>query len=910
MTPCARLTKLLLAGACLSLTTAAAQTPPEPETPAADTTITSTETAEATEEVTVTATRRATKIQATPIAITAVGQKAIENAGVRETQSLTQVVPALAFPQSESSGSVTARIRGVGTQGSNPGLESAVGIFIDGVYRSRNSVAFGDLGDIQRVEVLRGPQGTLFGRNTSAGLISVITREPDMEKFSANASATYESFDGYYFNANVTGPVSDDAAFRLFGSYRKRDGFMRIFSGPALTERDGNAKEGWNLRGQFLWNPSESTSIRLIADAGHKDDECCYAAVLRPGGPGRAGGLTVYQAIQTVLGYPGTANVNTIEDQIGFANREHPQIVDEYGFSGEVNSDLGFGQLTSITAYRYWKLAGGSDADYTSADILWTDPDVGYQNFKTFTQEFRLTGSTGWADWLVGAFYAHETLDRETSTLNGSDTEAFFSRYRINPGSSTFTRNVLAGVLAQRPLAPAYAGGNTHALGTGLHDEYHQTSDSIAIFTHNTFTLTEQLKLTLGLRYTSETKEIDATYRTNAPAGCAYLESVYGLNPAGLSTQNVGATPAAPTAPTAATLYCVPWGRTALDVLTASAPLHQEKEENEFSGIATLAYAFNENLNVYATFSRGYKAGGFNLDRYYTVDNGTFAGSSIVRCPDGSDGSPAQRDLLGNIVTPANPYTCANPSVLVAPDLSFAPEMVDAYELGAKATLAGGDLLLNVALYHQTFENYQLNTFTGISFVVTSVPKVIADGIELDMTWFTPVDGLSFTGGLAWTDTRYGENLGDYDTPGSFLYENLNLYNLPGTNLTSAPVWTVTGGATYEAPVFGGSWRALAHADLRYTSDQRTGSNLDPVKTQDGYYLINLRFGLETEDERFAVEFWVKNALNERFYQIAFDAPTQGTAPAANNPNPADFSQIGAFLGEGRSMGLTIKTKF
>ena len=909
MTPCARLTKLLLAGACLSLTSAAAQTP-EAEKPAGDTTVTSAQTTDGSEEITVTATRRATKIQETPIAITAVGQKAIENAGVRETQSLTQVVPALSFPQSESSGSVTARIRGVGTQGSNPGLESAVGIFIDGVYRSRNSVAFGDLGDIQRVEVLRGPQGTLFGRNTSAGLISVITREPDMEKFSANASATYESFDGYYLNANVTGPVSDNAAFRLFGSYRKRDGFMRIFSGPALTERDGNAKEGWNFRGQFLWKPSETTSIRLIADAGHKDDECCYAAVLRPGGPGRPGGLTVYQVIQTVLGYQGTANVNTIEDQIGFANREHPQIVDEYGFSGEVNSDLGFGQLTSITAYRYWKLAGGSDADYTSADILWTDPEIGYQNFKTFTQEFRLTGSTSWADWLVGAFYAHETLDRETSTLNGSNTEAFFSRYRISPLSSTATRSVLAGVLAQRPLAPAYAGGNTHALGTGLHDEYHQTSDSIAIFTHNTFTLTEQLKLTLGLRYTSETKEIDATYRTNAPAGCAYLESVYGLNPAGLSTQNVGATPAAPTAPAAASLYCVPWGRTALDVLTASAPLHQEKEENEFSGIATLAYTFNDNLNVYATYSRGYKAGGFNLDRYYTVDNGTFAGSSIVRCPDGSDGSPAQRDLLGNIVTPANPYTCANPSVLVAPDLSFAPEFVDAYEIGAKATLAGGDLLLNVALYHQTFENYQLNTFTGISFVVTSVPKVIADGVELDMTWFTAVDGLSFTGGVAWTDTRYGENLGDYDTPGSFLYENLNLYNLPGTNLTSAPVWTVTGGATYEAPVFGGSWRALAHADLRYTSDQRTGSNLDPAKSQDGYYLINLRFGLETEDERIGIEFWVKNALNERYYQIAFDAPTQGTAPAANNPNPADFSQIGAFLGEGRSMGLTIKTKF
>jgi iron complex outermembrane receptor protein len=904
MTPCVRLTQLLLAGAALSLlgTTAYAQDPaPAATAPAGEVveTSTSTQTADDAEEITVTATRRATKIQSTPIAITAVGQKAIENAGIRETQSLTQVVPSLSFPQSESSGSVTARIRGVGTQGSNPGLESAVGIFIDGVYRSRNSVAFGDLGDIQRVEVLRGPQGTLFGRNTSAGLISVITREPDFDKFSANASGTYESFDGYYFNANVTGPVSDDAAFRLFGSYRKRDGFMAIKSGPLQTERDGNKKEGWNLRGQFQWNVSESTTVRLIGDYGHKDDECCYAAVWRPGGVGVSG--TEYNTLLAIKGYPVTGNSNTVNDQVGWANREHPQIVDEYGFSAEVNSDLGWGNLTSITAYRYWKLAGGSDADYTAADILWTDPDVGFQNFKTFTQEFRLTGSTDWADWLVGVFYSNETLDRETSTLNGTDTEAWLSRFNLSPVDNTRTRVVLGSILGptRRPTAPAYAGGNTHALGTGLHDYYNQTAESIALFTHNTFTLTEQLKLTLGLRYTSETKDVEATYRTVSPAGCAYLESVYGLNPLGrynTASPGVGSGDAAG-AP-AASLYCVPWGRSALDVLTATAPLTQTKDENEFSGIVTLAYAFNDDLNVYGTYSRGYKAGGFNLDRYFSVDNDTATGSSIVRCPDGSDG------------TVARPYTCAAPTTVIAPDLSFAPEFVDAFEIGAKTTLADGSLLLNLALYHQTFENYQLNTFTGISFVVTSVPKVIADGVELDMTWFTPVEGLSFTGGLAWSDTRYGENLGDLSTPGSFIFENPNLYNLPGQNLTSAPVWTVTAGGTYETPLFGGAWTGLAHFDLRYQSAQRTGSNLDPAKTQDGYYLVNFRFGLESEDERIAIELWMKNAFDERYAQITFDQPTQGSAPTATVPNPANFSQIGAFLAEPRTMGITLKTKF
>jgi outer membrane receptor protein involved in Fe transport len=903
-----RLTQLLLAGACLSVVPfAAAQAPADPAAPPVETTTTSTveATGDDSEELTVTATRRATNIQKTSIAITAVPEKAIENAGVRDTQSLTAVVPSLSFPQSESSGSVTARIRGVGTQGSNPGLESAVGVFIDGVYRSRNSVAFGDLGDLKRVEVLRGPQGTLFGRNTSAGLISVISREPSLDETVFNASATYESFKGYYLTGGVTAPiVQDEAGIRLFGSYRKRDGYMDILSGPVPTVRDGNAKDDWNLRGQLLWKPSESTSIRFIVDGAHKDDECCYAAVIRPGSFGRAGGQTVAGVIQTILGYPGTATVNTVEDQLGYANREHPQIVDEYGVSAEINSDLGWGALTSITAYRDWKLAGGSDADYTAADILWTDPSVGYQHFKTFTQEFRLAGSDGGVDWLVGAFYSNETLDRETSTLNGANTEGFMSLYRLG-ASPTQTRTTLAAVPLVRPGSPTYAAlygnQNTHALGTGLHDYYSQESESFAIFTHNTISITEALKLTLGLRYTSETKDVAATYRTNVNAGCAYQEGIFGLNPNG--TSNFGAGPGA-------AVYCLPWTRTALDVLTATAPLTQTKTEEEFSGVVTLAYEFSEDFNAYASFSRGYKAGGFNLDRYFSVDNGTFSGSSIVRCPDGSDGSPAQRDLLGNIITQARPYTCANPRNVVAPDLSFAPEFVDAYEIGAKASFLDGKLQVNMAVYHQIFTDYQLNTFTGISFVVTSVPEVQADGVELDVNWFTDIDGLSFNGGLAYNNTRYGKDLGDYATPGTFLYENPNLFLLPGENLTSAPTWTLTGGVTYEFPVMGGGWTGLVHMDARSVNNQRTGSNLDPFKTQEAYVLVNARLGLATEDETFAIELWAKNLFDERYYQISFDAPLQGDSPTAFNRAPTTFSQIGAFLGEPRTLGITLKTRF
>ena len=261
-------------------------------------------------------------------------------------------------------------------------------------------------------------------------------------------------------------------------------------------------------------------------------------------------------------------------------------------------------------------------------------------------------------------------------------------------------------------------------------------------------------------------------------------------------------------------------------------------------------------------------------------------------------------------ISPARPYTCATPTTVVAPDLSFAPEFVNAFELGIKSSLADGKVQLNVAVYHQEFENYQLNTFTGISFVVTSVPKVVADGVEIDLNWFTDIDGLSFNGGVAFNNTRYSKNLGDYATPGSFVYENPNLVFLPGENLTSAPTWTLTGGVTYEFPIGDGAWNGLFHMDARYNSDQRTGSNLDPAKQQNSYTVANLRVGVSTADEMFTIELWAQNVFDERYFQISFDAPTQGDAPTAFNRQPATFSQIGAFLAEPRTMGITLKTRF
>lgn len=881
MTPRVRLTRLLLAGACLSLLgTAHAQDAGADD--AAESTAAVTGTSDGREEVTVTATRRATKIQSTPIAITAVGEKAIENAGVRDTQSLTQVVPALSFPQSENSASVTARVRGVGTQGSNPGLESAVGIFIDGVVRSRNSVAFGDLGDIQRVEVLRGPQGTLFGRNTSAGLISVITKPPSLTEVQASASASYESFDGHYLTFGLSAPlIENELGVRVFGSLRKRDGYMDINPGVP-GERDGNNKDSWALRGQVLAAAGESTTLRIIVDAAHKDEECCYAATIRGAGPGGplVGGIPVGptgpQMINNILTYTGKASTNTVHDQIGYADHDYSQLIDEWGLSAELNSDLGWANFTSVTAYRDWEYTYGQDADFSGLDIIYLDRDgTNFQRFKTFTQEFRFAGETAWVDWLVGGFYSHEVLTRANSVKVGHGYEPFFIPWRTG-----------ASVAALRGGYSAFTGGlflPTDSLaqpGSGNLDFYKQTSESFALFTHNVFHVTDKFDVTLGLRWTTETKDLTADYngyKTNPsrPTPCEALEAVYGYNSAANPAVSGNATLAAFNR-----LACLPGGRGALVALTAGNAVHfQTRDETEFSGIVTLSYEVSDDINVYGTYSRGYKAGGFNLDRSYTVsatDN-----TSIVSGPVGSQ-------------------------TIVGPDTSFPAEMVDAYEIGAKFTLAGGNLNLNVAAYYQDFENFQLNTFSGISFFVTSVPEVISKGVELDASWFTDIDGLSFNFGVAYADARYGDGA----DMAAFAASQPALFYLPGNHLTSAPEWTLTAGFTYEFPVFGGSWMGLIHADTRYVSSQLTGSNLDPNKLQDGYALVNLRLGLATEDERFAIEFWARNLFDERYFQISFDAPLQGDAPTSLAPNPGTFSQIDAFLGEPLTMGITLKTRF
>ena len=208
----------------------------------------------------VTATRRASDVQDIPIAVTAVTPQELNRQGVNNIQTLSTVAPSFNIQSSQTESQGTSiRIRGIGTTGNNIGLESAVGVFIDGVYQSRPGVALGELVDVQQVEILRGPQGTLFGRNTTAGAVVVRNNPPDLNDFGGFVEATYGNYNFINVKGAVNAPVGETFGVRLTGAYRKRDGFLIDASG-----NDVNNKDRYMLRGQALWEPSPDMSLRSL----------------------------------------------------------------------------------------------------------------------------------------------------------------------------------------------------------------------------------------------------------------------------------------------------------------------------------------------------------------------------------------------------------------------------------------------------------------------------------------------------------------------------------------------------------------------------------------------------------------------------------------------------------------------
>ncbi|MGH7018615.1 MAG: TonB-dependent receptor, partial [Brevundimonas sp.] len=492
------------------------------------------------DDIIVTAQKREQNLQDVPIVVTTLSQEALNGAGVRDIKDLQILTPGMTVTSTQSEASTTARIRGVGTVGDNPGLESSVGVVIDGVYRSRNGVGFGDLGELSRIEVLKGPKGTLFGKNTSAGVINIISEAPSFTP-GFNAEATYGNFNAWGVAGSVTGPITDKIAGRLYVAKRERDGFYDVVTGAGpRQEKDDQNQDFWTARGQLLILPSDDVSIRLIADYSKRDEYCCVSTQIRTG--------PTYGAITAVGGQqaPFAPGYGALPfSRTAYANRSTAQTMEDMGFSAEANIDIPSwnATLTSVSSWRNWEGINAMDLDYTTADLLYRVDDGGY-GFKldNLTQELRLAGSTDKLDWLVGVFATRENIGRSDSYWYGAGYTPFLSillSSQLNAANPAFpvsgadigcfsrpgqTALGLQGCLVAGGMAPAgptAATGPGFGVGHGVQDHYSQRSDSLAFFTNNTWHVTDKFDVTLGLRYTQDNKRLLAVQDNLGANGAA-----------------------------------------------------------------------------------------------------------------------------------------------------------------------------------------------------------------------------------------------------------------------------------------------------------------------------------------------------------------------------------------------------
>ncbi len=789
----------------------------------------------------VTAQKREEAMQDVPIVVTALSEEALKNGGVRDIKDLQQLVPGLTVTSTQSESLTTARIRGIGTVGDNAGLESSVGIVIDGVYRPRNGVGFGDLGELERIEVLKGPQGTLFGKNTSAGVINVVTKRPDFER-SVEAEITVGNYGALGVAASYNDSFNDASAFRIYAAKRERDGFLDVTTGAGpRTETEDQNQDFHTVRGQLLLEPSDKVDVLLTGDYTKRDESCCASVTIIRGPT-----ATIIDALSPDSGVIPVANPFGRD---AFANRSSAQFVKDQGVSGQINWETPWfdgAEFTSITAYREWQSTNGIDFDYSTADILYRNPQESdnFSQFKTFSQEFRLAGKTEKVDWLFGAFYADEDLNRNEGYRVGSAYEPYLSialLSRINPvlGASP-TAALFLSQASGRPFGTVFAG---HSAA----DRYEQNSKSVGLFTNNTWHATDALDLTLGLRYTREKKDLESTYSNpNGGLGCAAMLTNPAQVVAALVARGLTVAQASAAAPQVVGFACLPW----TNVRHNGRSTDQERDEKEWSGTIKAAYRFNEHAMAYFSAARGYKAGGFNLDRVQS-NTGLSSGTSGI--------------------VPVN-------------DTSFPGEFVDSFELGTKTTWLGGNLLLNATLFHQEYSDFQLNSFLGTSFVVRSIPKVTSKGVDAELLWQN--GGWMVQTGLTYADTEYGDDpLPDTD-----------LSLLPGNRASFAPEWSISGSIGYKWQ-FGSNLEASAHLGGKYMSEYNTGSDLDPEKLQKAYSVFNARFILGRRDGRWDVELWSQNLTDADYFQVAFDAPLQtGT--------------WNAFLGAPRTYGATLRLRY
>jgi outer membrane receptor protein involved in Fe transport len=530
------------------------------------------------EEVLVVAQKRPQKLQDIPVAVTAFSGDDLVISGIEDVFDLSTMAPALQVRQTVQSRSTTFRIRGVGTLGNNFGLESSVGLYVDGVYRSRQGSMINNMVDIDSVEVLRGPQGTLFGRNTLAGAVLLHTVAPTDDGRDGFADLTI----GNYNLMTVSGAASlsaieDVLALRGSAFSSQRDGYVDDvhFGDNEIYDRDR-----WGARLQALYTPSDALSVRFIVDYSERRETCCAALVvndnLRP--VALPEGATYYAGADEVARSLG-ATVFTKDQYYDHktALNSLPGSDDEDGGATlTISWDLAPFTVTSITGYRRFEADYAFDSDHS--DLL-LSADFASEETSAWSQELRINKDGETLSYVAGLYYFNQDLDTVSLTQFGQDTNAFFSHVFVwYPDTrGQFPLEDISSF--PLPAVPLFVPDS------GARNVMKQDHEAYAVFGQADYYLTNDLMLTAGLRYTREEKDLSGKFTQGSPPD--FTDNRIAID---FVLENFP-----PVAP--------------------RDPIDESLNDDQVTGTLKLSWFHSLDAMVYASFATGYKSGGTNTDR-------------------------------------------------------------------------------------------------------------------------------------------------------------------------------------------------------------------------------------------------------------------------------------------------------
>jgi len=799
------------------------------------------------------ATKREQTLQEVPVAVSVVTAEVIEQAQIIDITDLQASVPSLRVTQLQTTGNTNFIIRGFGNGANNPGIEPSVGVFIDGVYRSRSAAALIDLPNLERVEVLRGPQSTLFGKNASAGVINVVTAAPNMEEFDGSAAFTYGNYNQVIVKGDVSGPISDTVGFSLALNSNKRDGYFdNLAQDTEINERDR-----WGIRGQLLFLPTDNVSLRLIADYDKIDEKCCGVANLLDGPTG---------VVVRLIGGDLVPN-----DGFAYANYFDFDPTNEIENSGvSLQADIDFTnemKLTSITAYREMSRLDNVDVDFTSARLVGVNS--GDTNIDTFTQELRLSQSLDSLDWMVGAYYFNEDVSYDNQIAYDV---AFRPYADILSG---FGVTELEQTMQDLGLLPPDV--RFFDIGQGTLDYSGQDDETISLFGQADWHVTDRVTLTGGLNYTKVDKtafvnqtntDVFSSLSMQQVGFGAIFYQLTGLPP---YPEFIAANPGA--AGQALALSGVPCSEEtgpfcnpvlALQPLQFLPPFLDfpnavepgTSSDDKVTWTARVAFQANDNINVYANAGTGFKATSWNLSR---------------------DSRPFESDIPALIGA-----GLAVPNLTVGTRYA-GPEETTAYELGFKGQWDRTQL--NVAIFDQSIKGFQSNIFTGTGFVLANAGEQSAKGIEVDALW-APIDPLRLTFSGTWLDPKYDSFV---DAEGVDGPEDLSGTTPPGIH-----EFSMNTSATWYFDI--GSLQAFLRGEYVYEDEVPVIENVPPEVASREVSMLNASFGLGF-DNGMELTFWGRNLTNDEFLLTAFPGVAQ----------PGTYS---GYPNQPRTYGVTLRARF